>query len=79
MNSNTTEWTNFHSVGIVLWIPADRGRALHAVGDETLPLKPSWQVSHLSYKQKNGRFQDWPVTKAVFVSQNELTKKSIMS
>lgn len=49
---------DFHSVGIVLLIPAYLGRELHAVGDETLALKLPWQASHFSYKQKNGRFQD---------------------
>ena len=79
MNSSTREWMDFHSVAIVLLIPAYPGRALHAVGDEILALKLPWPASHFSYKQKNGRFQDWSVTKDVFVSQNKLTKKSPMS
>lgn len=70
---------DFSSVGIVLLIPAYPDRAIHAVGDGTLALKLPQQVSRFSYKEKNGRFQDWPVTKDVLVFQDKLTKKSPMS
>lgn len=69
---------DFHTAGIMLLIPAYPDRAFHAVG-KTLALKLPWQVSHCFFKQKNGRFQVWTVTKDVFVSQNKLTKQSPMN
>lgn len=59
---------DFHTAGVVLLIPAYSCRALHPVG-KTLALKLPWQISHCFFKQKNGRFQAWPVTKDVFVSR----------
>lgn len=51
MNSSTGEWMDFHSVSVVLLIPAYPGRVLHAVGDETLALKLPWQVSFLANRK----------------------------
>lgn len=69
---------DLHTVGIVLLIPSYPGRELYAVG-KILALKLPRQVSHCFFKQKNGRFQVWPVTKDVFVSQNKLTTQSPMN
>lgn len=64
---------DFHTAGIVLLIPAYPGRALHAVS-KTLALKLPWQAFHCFFKQKNGRFQVWPVTKDVFFFPEQTNK-----
>lgn len=63
----------FPHATVVLLIPAYSCRALYAVG-KTLTLKLLWQVSHCFFKQKNGRFQVWPVTKNVFFFPEQTDK-----